>query len=261
MKIAIFDSGMGGLSVLHQAIKILPDENFIYFADIDNVPYGIKSKEEILNFTDKAVKFLLGQDIKAIVVACNTATSVAIKYLRETYPEIIIIGMEPAVKMAIDNFPNKKSLVIATPITVAGEKMDKLINKYDVNNLINLLALPKLVEFAENEIFEGEEVKEYLKSEFSKFNFNEFSSIVLGCTHFNYFKDVLIEVLPKHIKILDGNLGTINNLKSELEKKNILGEKEQNELEYFYSCRKVKNENELARIDRYLQKLDEVYEK
>ncbi|MBS9776224.1 MAG: glutamate racemase [Fusobacterium sp.] len=262
MKIAVFDSGIGGLSVLHLALKKLPNENFIYFADKDNVPYGTKSKKEILKYVDTAVDFMLKQNIKAIVVACNTATSAAIKEIREKYKDTIIIGMEPAVKKAVDLYPDKKVLVIATPLTVKGEKMNKLISKFDKNNLVNLISLPKLVEFAENKIFNSEEVKKYLEDEFKDINFDEYSSIVLGCTHFNYFKKILRDILPKHIKFLDGNEGTINKLKFELEQKKLLKNKEikSNEVEYFYSGRKVNLKEELETLEYYLRKLDDIFE-
>lgn len=258
MKIAVFDSGVGGLSVLNVAKKILPNEEYIYFADSDNVPYGVKKKNEILKLVDNSVDFLMEQDIKALVLACNTATSVGAKYLRNKYPNMIIIGMEPAVKLALDTFPNKKSLVIATPITVAGEKMNNLIHKYDKNNLIELMPLPQLVEFAENMEFNSSQVKKYLQDNFKNIDFTEYASLVLGCTHFNYFEKVLKDILPPHIKILDGNIGTVKNLQNELNKKNLL---EQNKLdiEYYYSKRKI-NELELERIQKFNEILRGIYE-
>ncbi|PID67182.1 MAG: glutamate racemase [Fusobacteriales bacterium] len=264
MKIAIFDSGIGGLSVLHLALKKLPNENFIYFADSDNVPYGTKTKQEIIKHVNNAVDFILKQDVKAIVVACNTATSAAIKEIREAYPETIIIGMEPAVKKAIDLYPNKKNLVIATPLTVKGKKMNDLINKIDTQDSINLIPLPNLVSFAEKEIFDSNEIRKYLKEQFTNIDFKEYSSIVLGCTHFNYFKKALRNYLNSnshsHIKFLDGNEGTINKLKLELELKNLLNIKLNNskkEIEYFYSGRKISDKKELERLQRYMNKLDE----
>lgn len=258
MKIAIFDSGIGGLSVLHLALKKLPSEEFIYFADKDNVPYGTKTKEEIIRYVDNAVDFMVSRDVKAIVIACNTATSAAIEEIRKKYPETIIIGMEPAVKRAIDLYPDKKVLVIATPVTVKGKKMNGLIDKFDKNNLVDLVSLPNLVSFAEKDIFEGFAVEKYLKEEFKNINFDKYSSLVLGCTHFNYFKSVLRKILPKHIKFLDGNEGTINKLKFELEKKKLLEKKEKKEIEYYYSRRKVNSLNDLNNLREYLKKLESV---
>ena len=101
MKIAFFDSGIGGLSVLHHAMRVLPKEQFVFYADEDNVPYGVKTTDEVKDFVQQAFDFLVGCDVKAIVVACNTATSVAVREMRHRY-DIPIIGMEPAAKKALD---------------------------------------------------------------------------------------------------------------------------------------------------------------
>lgn len=257
MKIAIFDSGIGGLSVLHLALKKFPNEDFLYYADSDNVPYGIKTKEEIIKFVDKAIQDMIKADAKAIVVACNTATSAAIQEMRKKYPQIPLIGMEPAVKKAVDLHNDKKILVIATPLTVKGQKMKDLIAKVDKENLVDLMALPKLVVFAEQGTFKNQEVIDYLKNEFKNLNFEDYSSIVLGCTHFNYFKDSLKEVLPKHINILDGNEGTVNKLYSELKEKNML-EKNNKEIEFYYSGRKITDKKEMERLENYLNRLEEM---
>lgn len=256
MKIAIFDSGLGGLSVLNEALKKLPNEQFLYYADRDNVPYGLKSNEEILKFTTKAVKFMQEQGAKAIVIACNTATSVAIKELRSNF-NLPIIGMEPAVKKAVDTCKKARTLVIATPVTVKGNKLKELIARVDSDHLIDLVGLAKLVEFAENEEFSSPRVKEYLQSELLKFDLSLYSSLVLGCTHFNYFKDSLREILPSHIRLLDGNEGTVNKLKFELERLNLLESSPAN-VEYFYSGRAVKESAELDKIDRYLARLEKM---
>ena len=142
MKLAFFDSGIGGLSVLHHAMKLLPHEEFIFFADEDNVPYGTKSRAEVLGFVDEAFKFLTAQNVSAIVVACNTATSVAVRDMRKKY-SLPIIGMEPALKVALDTFPGKKVLVAATAITVTGEKIRRLIERLHAQNLAELKALSK----------------------------------------------------------------------------------------------------------------------
>ena len=127
MKIAFFDSGIGGLSVLHHAMKVLPHEQFIFYADEDNVPYGTKTPEQVFTYVDQAFRFFMNQDVKAIVVACNTATSVAVRELRRRY-KLPIIGMEPAAKKALDMDTGRdRILVIATPITVRGHKIKELI--------------------------------------------------------------------------------------------------------------------------------------
>ncbi|MBR4151544.1 MAG: glutamate racemase [Selenomonadaceae bacterium] len=256
MKIAFFDSGMGGLSVLHDALKILPQEEFIFYADEDNVPYGTKSREEVLRFVDAAFKFLIEQGVGAIVVACNTATSVAVKEMREKY-SLPIIGMEPALKVALDSFPDRKVLVTATAITITGEKILKLIEKLRAENLVELRALPRLVEFAERQEFKSAAVEEYLRGELASYDFEEFSSLVLGCTHFNYFKDTLRKILPPHIKILDGNAGTINELIRRTNLKSARSEKLPS-IEFYYSGRRVTDSEELSKLKKFLSRLDEV---
>lgn len=256
MKIAFFDSGMGGLSVLHHAMKLLPHEEFIFFADEDNVPYGTKSREEVLNFVDTAFNFLISQGVGAIVVACNTATSVAVQIMREKY-SLPIIGMEPALKVALDTFPNRKVLVAATAITITGEKIRRLIEKLHAQELAELKALPRLVEFAERQEFNSAAVEEYLRGELLAYDVEKFSSLVLGCTHFNYFKDTLRKILPPHVKILDGNAGTINELIRRTNLKPARAE-EIPHVEFFYSGRRVTDSAELARLKKFLSRLDDM---
>lgn len=257
MKIAVFDSGIGGLSVLHLALKKFPKENFLYYADSDNVPYGIKTKEEILKLVDQAIQNMLKKDVKAIVVACNTATSAAIQEMREKY-SLPLIGMEPAVKKAVDFYGNKRILVIATPLTVKGEKMQDLITRVDKEHLVDLIALPNLVKFAENEEFTEKEVLDYLLKELGEINWEKYSSIVLGCTHFNYFKDSLRKILPSHVSFLDGNEGTINKLYLELEKNKLLENIDKREVEFYYSGKKISEKKEIERIERYLERLEKM---
>ena len=258
MKIAFFDSGMGGLSVLHHAMKILPQEEFIFFADEDNVPYGTKPPEEVLRFVDEAFQFLIAQGVGAIVVACNTATSVAVGEMREKY-SLPVIGMEPALKVALDAFPNRKVLVAATAITITGEKIHRLIKKLDAADLTELRALPRLVEFAERQEFKSAAVENYLHGELAPYDWEKFSSVVLGCTHFNYFKDTLREILPPHVKILDGNAGTVNELirRTNLKTAKTLVPCSLSPVPY-YSGRQVTDAAELERLNKFLQRLDDM---
>lgn len=257
MKIAVFDSGIGGLSVLHVALQKLPGEDFLYFADSDHVPYGTKTKEEIIHYVEEAIEFMLRQDVKAIVIACNTATSAAIQEVRKNY-SLPLIGMEPAVKKAADYYGNERILVIATPMTVKGKKLQDLIAKVEKEHLVDLVALPKLVSFAEAEIFTGVEVIDYLKEEFKNLDLEAYSSIVLGCTHFNYYKDSLRKILPKKIHFLDGNEGTVNKLIAELKERNLLENHVTPKRDFYYSGRKIETAEELQRLERYQNRLDDM---
>lgn len=256
MKIGFFDSGIGGLSVLNSALKHVANEQFIFYADKSHVPYGEKTQQQIIEYTDRAVQFMLDLNVKVIVIACNTATSAAIKVLREKYT-IPIIGMEPAVKKAIDIYGNKRVLVAATPLTVQGKKMQKLIKRVDNEKLVDLVPLPKLVRFAEKGEFESAKVTEYLAGELNKYSIEEYSSIVLGCTHFNYFKDSLRKLLPAHVKFVDGNEGTVNKLLQELQRLEEDSSHIQT-IEYYYSGTKVSDDEELLKLNKCLNRLDEM---
>ena len=254
--IGMFDSGMGGISVLHQAMISLPKESYLYYADTDNVPYGLKTNQQIKEYVDDAVEFMVKKQVKAIVIACNTATSIDIESLRKRYT-LPIVGIEPAVKPAIRINKEKRIMLIATPVTVREKKLKKLLEEVDKNNKVDLVELPELVKFAENEEFDTLEVEHYLKEELEKFNLRNYSEIVLGCTHFNYFKPVIRKVFPEHIRILDGSKGTINRLANLLRENNILGEKE-GKIEYYFSGRKVNKIEELNKIERLHQRLEKM---
>ena len=257
MKIAVFDSGIGGLSVLYEARKALPQEEFVFFADEDNVPYGTKSKEEVQALVADAFDFLVGKGVKAIVVACNTATSAAVTEMRRRY-DLPIIGMEPAAKKALDMDGEHRVLVVATPVTVKGNKMKVLIEHVDKQHLVDLHPLPRLVEYAESQEFNSQAVLDYLARELSVYDFSQYSSLVLGCTHFNYFKDTFREILPGNVSLVDGNGGTVRELIRRLKERNLL-EKNAPATEYYYSGRRVQDKEELHRLESYLQRLGRMY--
>jgi glutamate racemase len=215
MKVAFFDSGVGGLTVFKQAAEQMPDLDFIYYGDCQNAPYGVKDKSEIHQLVLRAVDFLAAQKIDALVLACNTATSTSITELRCKY-SFPIIGMEPAVKLAAKIDPAKKILVTATDLTLREKKLEKLLSNLENKDLVELLSLQKLVLFAEKHDFESNDVKSYITEQFKNVNWPEFSSIVLGCTHYIYFRQIISDLIPAHIQIVDGNQGTINNLRSQI---------------------------------------------
>jgi len=212
MYIAFFDSGVGGLTVLEEARKLLPNENYIYFADSENVPYGTRSNEEISSLVKDAVKFISSHKLKALVLACNTATSVVVKELRSNY-QFPIIGMEPAIKPAVE-IGTKKVLLCATERTLKEEKLLHLIKDLKASARVKLMSLQSLVTFAEHFDFYSDELINYLSDQFKLINWNEFDGIVLGCTHFLFFKSMLRNIIPAHVQILDGNNGTVNRLSS-----------------------------------------------
>lgn len=222
MSTGFFDSGIGGITVLHEAMKLMPRGDYIYYADSDNAPYGTRPKDEVIALVHSAVDFLAGQGVVAIVIACNTATSVAIETLRSRY-SIPVIGMEPAIKPAVEKNEklHKRVLVTATPLTLKEEKLRNLIDRVDNEHIVDLLPLPGLVKFAEDYSFDDAGVRSYIENGFSHIDLEHYGTVVLGCTHFIYFRKLLKKILPASIDIIDGNSGTVRNLKNILEQKSI----------------------------------------
>lgn len=254
LKIGILDSGIGGLTVLHQAIITLPKEDFIYYADTDNVPYGTKSRDEIIGYVDRAVGFLVNQGVKAIVIACNTATSVAIEYIRGKY-SFPVLGMEPAVKPAVERCNGKRVMVIATPLTVKEEKLHHLIQQVDDEHIVDLLPMPGLVTFAEAYRFDSPEVEEYLRRELAGYELENYSALILGCTHFNYFKDTYRRIFPKDVAFIDGSVGTVNHLKHILEDNGLM-EENHGTVEYYTSGRLITDRDQLQQIKMLHERLE-----
>jgi glutamate racemase len=241
MKIAFFDSGIGGLTVLKKAVEEMPNADFIYYADMKNTPYGIKCREDVRKCVFEAVDFIAKQCITALVVACNTATSVAINDLRKTY-NFPILGMEPAVKPAIIKNDGKKILVLATSLTLRESKLDLLIQSIDKGNRTVKMEMDKLVSFAESFDFESPVVSEYIKGRLSGVGLDEFGTIVLGCTHFTYYKSKIQEIAGSGIEVLDGNIGTVNNLKRCLCEVETQNTGPAGEITFYTSGRKVDDE-------------------
>ena len=255
MKIGIFDSGIGGLNVLARCKALLPNEEYIYYADTDNCPYGIKTPDEITGFTDKGIGFLkdLGCDI--VCIACNTATSVAAAVLREKY-DFPIVGVEPAVKPAVNDMVSKKRiLVLATPVTVREKKLHDLIERFDELHRVDVLALPKLPVFAEKGLFDGNEVKQYITDEFKDINPVDYDRVVLGCTHFIHYVPVLSGFFGKDCRFLDGCEGTARNIKKICTEKGFTSSGIYG-ISYFKSGRAVTDKEEIAFFENVLERVN-----
>lgn len=258
MQIGFFDSGVGGVTVLYDTLKMLPHEDYIYYADTLNVPYGPKPKEEVKKYIFDAIEFIAQQPVKAIVIACNTATSVAIEELRSKY-SIPIIGMEPAVKPAVEKNTdaNRRVLVTATALTLKEEKLQNLIAKIDNEGIVDLLPLPGLVQFSERLEFSEQAVLPYLEEQLLKYDLSKYETIVLGCTHFSFYKDMFRKLLPSYTRIIDGNMGTINNLKRTLEKMNALNEGNSH-ITFYNSGLKIEDREKLNRYSELFERLDKI---
>lgn len=212
--IGVFDSGVGGISVLKEAIKLLPNENFIYYGDSKNAPYGTKNVNEVKSLSFSVTDELIDRGIKALVVACNTATSAAIIDLRKRY-KIPIVGIEPALKPAVLLGRKGKILIMATPMTLSEKKFYNLMKKYEDVAEIVPMPCPGLVELIENGIFSGERINSYLKEKLSPYIEYGIAAIVLGCTHYPFVKKE-IGIIAKNVPIIDGSRGTAKQLKKKL---------------------------------------------
>jgi glutamate racemase len=221
LPIGVFDSGIGGISVLAEIIKILPNEEFVYFADTLNSPYGTKPENVIRSLAINAAGFLSNMGIKALVIACNTATSAAINEIRGMHT-FQVIGMEPAVKPAVGLGLKGKILVMATPITLKGKKFRDLIHGYKHLSEIVPLHCAGLVEIIEQGYTNGREIEDYLFNLFYPINKKEISTIVLGCTHYVLIKQEIVKAVGRSINVIDGNYGTARHLKRVLQNERLL---------------------------------------
>lgn len=220
--VGVFDSGIGGLSVLRELEKILPNEDFYYYGDSLNNPYGEKSDEELFEITSGVVDYLVNKGCKLIVIACNTATTRCMKYLREKYKDIIFVGTVPAIKVACDR-DFKNTLVMATPATIESERTMELIRdniRKDQN--IYLVACPGLANAIEDN--DQERIEEILKETFREYKDKEIDSIVLGCTHYPFIKEEILKEMPG-VSLLDGSRGVAMEVKRQLENNGLLSDK------------------------------------
>ncbi|HIW34630.1 MAG TPA: glutamate racemase, partial [Candidatus Paenibacillus intestinavium] len=196
------------------AIRRIPMEDYYFVADTLHVPYGTKTKEEVYGYIMATVHNMMKHDIDALVMACNTATSIAVEDLREQYPNIPIIGMEPAVKPAVEmnRSTGRRVLVFATPLTLSLPKYYALVSRVDDSGIVDSLPMEMLVPFCESMKYDTAEVKQYFVDQLAPFDLENYGIIVLGCTHYPYFKPILREILPTHIDIVDGSTGTVRRL-------------------------------------------------
>lgn len=224
--VAVFDSGVGGISVLRELIRIMPDEDFIYFGDSKNAPYGVRDREEVRSFTEERARELFGQGCKGLVVACNTATSAAVRPLRERYPYIPIVGIEPAVKPAALAGDRQRVLVMATPVTIREEKFRQLMAAWEDRATIIPLPCPGLMEFVERGDLNGDDLFDYLSGLLRDYRDGAVDSVVLGCTHYPFARKQIGRVLGEQVKIYDGGAGTAREMRRRLKEKGLLRQEE-----------------------------------
>jgi len=205
MKIGVFDSGLGGLTVVQAMTKVIKGAEISYVADTKNAPYGEKTPEEILQYSLKITQFLVEtHHIDALVVACNTATSAAIKEIRKEYPDLIVIGTEPGIKPAFEQTETGKVGVLATPATLKGEKYQQLANTLSSQRKVTLYeqACPGLVEQIENGEIHTEKTKAMLEKWLAPMRASDVDTIVLGCTHYPLVSEVIEHVMQRRMNLI-----------------------------------------------------------
>ena len=222
--IAVFDSGVGGISVLRHLRRVLPGERFLYFGDSANAPYGSRSTQEVRRLTLAAAEKLTTEyPLKALVIACNTATAAAVKQVRESYPELIVIGIEPALKVAADHFPGGRVGVMATEVTLREEKFDTLLHRFDENCTITKIPAPGLVQLVEAGKVDGPETEALLRQILGPY-IGKLDALVLGCTHYPFAAEAISRVLEGKTVLLEGGDGTARETKRRLAAAQLLEE-------------------------------------
>jgi glutamate racemase len=221
--VGVIDSGVGGISVLKKAVEIMPNEDFIYYGDSLNAPYGTKSTEEIRDLTFAVTEKLRAMGIKALCVACNTATAAAIKDLRAVYTDMPVIGIEPAVKPAALSTKGGTIIVMATPMTIRQHKFNDLLKTYDKDARIIPLPCEGLMEMVENWSDDKTPLMEYFREKLGPVLQDDTETIVLGCTHYPFIKKELREFLgDRDIALIDGSEGTARQIKRRLAEEGLL---------------------------------------
>lgn len=229
--IGIFDSGVGGLKILAQMRKILPTENFIYVFDRSHAPYGTKSTRFVAKRAKRVSEFLLSKGAKLIVVACNTATGVAIDVLRRDYGDIFV-GVEPPIKRAVDGREGK-TLVLLTPVTARQQKFVKLFERYNDGSFI-VSPQPYLASEIERKFVCLHELEGYVRAILLPFRGQNVTKVVLGCTHYYYIADIIRKVLGENVTVFTAQEGVANRVKEVLTKKDLLATKNKGFVKYIY---------------------------
>jgi len=221
--IAVFDSGVGGISVLRHLRRLMPGEDYLYFGDSANAPYGSRSTGEVRELTLAAVERLTRRGIKALVIACNTATAAAVQNVRAKYPNLIVIGIEPALKLAADHYPGGRIGVMATEVTLREEKFDTLLHRFDENCTVTKIPAPGLVQLIEGGKADAPEAEVLLHTILDPY-VGKMDALVLGCTHYPFAAKAISRILGPGVVLLDGGEGTARETKRRLTEAGLLSE-------------------------------------
>ena len=219
--IAVLDSGLGGLSVLRHLRRLMPGELFLYYGDSAHAPYGTRTRQEVEDLTLRVVEDLMPRGLKALVVACNTATSAAIETLRKKYPDLIVVGIEPALKLAADRYPGGGIGVMATPVTLGEEKFSRLLSRYEHSCRVYQIPAPQLVPLIEGGQVDTPLMDRTLHQLLDPYQ-GKLDALVLGCTHFPFASHAMERLLGPKVAVLDGGKGTASQTRHRLEEADLL---------------------------------------
>lgn len=234
IKIGVFDSGVGGLWILKHLQSELPQNNYVFFADQGHVPYGERPMEEIRAFSEKISEFLIKKDCKIIVIACNTASAAALLYLRRKFPDVLFVGMEPAVKPAVETTHTKKVGVLATPATFQGELYNSVVERFASDVEIFQNTCPGLVEQIEKSEFDSFITKKILNEAILPMLKDGIDTIVLGCTHYPFVIPQIKEIVGDKVKVIDPTLAIVRQVSHLLAESNLVNQKKDRmEIEVF----------------------------
>ena len=214
--IAVFDSGLGGISVLRHLRRLMPGERYLYFGDSANAPYGSRTTSEVRDLTMAAAEKLMAEKpLKALVLACNTATAAAVQDLRKRYPDLIVIGIEPALKVAADHYPGGRIGVMATEVTLREEKFDTLLLRFREHCSVTKIPMPGLVQMVEAGKLGSPEMESLLQSLLAPY-IGKLDAVVLGCTHYPLAAKDISRILGDAVVLLDGGEGTARETRRRL---------------------------------------------
>lgn len=244
--VGVFDSGVGGISVLKSLVNELPGEDFHYFGDSANAPYGEKTQEQVLELSRGIVEKFVADGAKAIVIACNTATSAAAPTLRAAYPDLPIVGIEPALKPATESPGHGRILVMATDITLRLDKYQELAATYGRDCEVISVPCPGLAARIEQGELDAPDLREMIRGFVGSFA-GTVGSVVLGCTHYPFVRRQIAEVLGKDVKFFDGGEGTARQLRRCLSEDGLLDGRESGGEVRFASSKDTPEELELYR--------------
>lgn len=246
--IGFLDSGVGGLSVVKEVMKRLPDEQVIFIGDTARNPYGNRTNEEVVQFSSELADFLIRKEIKLLVVACNTATAAALEVLKKELPIPVIGVIEPGSKSAVEYTKNNVIGVIGTVSTINSDEHRKKIKALNPLAEIHTWSVPKFVEIVENNDLTSEHAKNVIQEELKGIKGTKIDTLILGCTHYPLLENLIQDYLGNDIKLIDPAILTTQLIEEYLTENNLLNEKSgKSKKSVFYTTAKAERFEQIAR--------------